>query len=267
MIKKLILKFYRLFLKVSLNKISKSQLNGNFSNIKFLKRSFHYFSFENGMTMRGIKFSNYNQDPFGNCLSKQDPLNFDKKKFQKSLNIFYQKEKDLKIRDYHNIFDGTKYADYPIWSFSYPWEEMTIDEKFKIYPRLVLENRNEYTNSKKHDLNLYDEFFSITHSNQFNGLLNSFNKNGFIDNSSRPKVIVLVKNKKWKWIMSGQGNHRAYIMRFLNYDKIPVEISKIVKYERLESLSSRAALCYDTTQRKNMFNLVYNSNSILRGIV
>lgn len=254
------------------NKLTPKENNGVFdvlTKFKFIKKSIHFLPYSRGLTIRGISFLVYNKDPFGSCFKNQDFKNFNKNTYAKKLEKFYISEKNKKIKDYNSVFLNSKYHNYPIWSFSYPWENMSIDEKYKHYPKLVLQNRIEYVvNSENLNLsNLYNLDYAISHANQFDDLLNKINSQGFNHDLSRPKVIILVKNNEWKWIMSGQGNHRAYLLRFLENNYLPVQIESIVHYEKLKKLKKKGNFSYTEKQAKKIFDYVFDGNNVTRGII
>jgi hypothetical protein len=271
--KKIIINLFRFIHKLfGFNKLSSHENNGSFdylTKFKFIKKAIHFLPYSRGLTIRGVSFSDYSKDPFGSCFKNQDFENFNKDIYIKNLEKFYTNEKNKKIKDYNSVFLNSKYQDYPIWSFSYPWENMSIDEKFKYYPKLVLQNRAEYVvNSDNLNFsNLYNLDYAITHANQFDNLLNIINSQGFNPNLSRPKVIILIKNNEWKWIMSGQGNHRAYLMRFLKKDSLPVEIESVIYYKKLKKLKKKGNLSYTEKQAKAIFDFVFDGCNVSRGII
>ena len=67
--------------------------------------------------------------------------------------------------------------------------------------------------------------------------------------------------------MSGQGNHRAYILKFLGYKKIPVEIVSVIYYSKLKSMFENKSTDYNLKNLKKVFNLIFTGENIVRGIV
>tara|TARA_B100000787_G_C16160203_1_gene281003 strand:+ start:17 stop:841 length:825 start_codon:yes stop_codon:yes gene_type:complete len=259
--------FHSIFKLDELNNFERLGGLSSSSKLKFIRKANLILPFERGLTMRGVSFNNYILDPFGSCLENQNN-NFDKKKFKNDLYEFYKAEKGKTIRNYNNIFSGEFYENYPIWSFSFPWENLSINEKLDIYPGLVIENRSEFLNNTLTDSdNLYDSVFSESHAIQFEKLINNLKDNGFNQNLARPKVIILIKNKKWKWIMSGQGNHRAYCMKFLGYENLPVQIEAVININELGKLNRKGKMSYSYKNAQDLFNLVYSGDNVSRGIV
>mgnify|MGYP001231868454 CR=1 FL=1 len=52
-------------------------------------------------------------------------------------------------------------------------------------------------------------------------LINKIKDQGYIENNyDYPSAVILIKDNKWRWIMSSSGNHRAHIKKELNYNYI-----------------------------------------------
>lgn len=260
--------FQRLHAGSGLNKLSQSELEGAVTDFLFLKlvpRSINIFSFNNGMTIRGIKFNNYELDPFGNCLSGQNPDLFDKEKFSRDLLQKLLREDNKVICDFNSIFNNSfKYL--PIPMFYYPWENFDFFTKEKSYNRLIIENRNEYLGQGNYE-SLDLDLIAKSHANQFCDLINIIARKGFDNTLPRPRVIVLKYGKRWRWIMSGQGNHRAYILKYLGYPSIPVEIAKFVDFDKLIRIEARIK-DYGVDELIRLRDLLFSENeNPLRGIL
>ena len=67
--------------------------------------------------------------------------------------------------------------------------------------------------------------------------------------------------------MSGQGNHRAYLMRFLKKDSLPVEIESVIYYKKLKKLKKKGNLSYTEKQAKAIFDFVFDGCNVSRGII
>lgn len=274
MIKKYSIKFLRFtHKKLKLDRLNKSELKGNLeiiSRYKFLKKSEHNLQFENGLTIRGIPFNNLTYDSFGYCLQG---LDIDKKielnHFTDKLNNILNDEKNKKIKDYNGIFEKNENGEYPIWCFVYPWENLTIKRKLKIYPSLVLENRQCYLNDISFLENMYDEKLAESHYNQFLQIISTLNKDGFDYKYERPRIIILKYKKKWKWIMSGQGNHRAYSCFLLGFSALPVEIVSIFDFDKQIHNKIISHPDYDTNSLKRLADYLFDENNKrnLRGVV
>ena len=68
-----------------------------------------------------------------------------------------------------------------------------------------------------------------SHILQFKNLINKIKQHGYIENhDDYPTAVILIKDNKWKWMMSSSGNHRSHIKKELNFDFINCKIIGIV---------------------------------------
>lgn len=261
--------FQRLHGLFGLNILNSRELAGVVSHslyLKLLPRSIHEFSFENGMTIRGIPFHDYELDPFGECLADQDNQSFNKDKFSRDLLKKIIDEDNKVIGDFNDIFQN-EYQHLPLPMFYYPWENFDFNLKEKNYYNLVVQNRSEYLELEdiQDEINLQQ--IAESHANQFGSLIKEITQNGFDGSLPRPRVIVLKYGNNWKWIMSGQGNHRAYILKYLNYKLIPVEVTKYIDFDRLIKSKSQLGE-YGVDEMIRLRNLLFFKNKkCLRGIL
>lgn len=273
--KKYLINTQNLILKLLyLNTLSKKEINGELfflTKIKLKKRANINVPFTLGRTNRGLSF---------NICEKNDPLGIVMNKISQnnksSEHLISELYEYLKIEEKKNIFNyfydltDKSLGNLPIWSLSYPWEIYNTDYKIKNFPNLVFKNRKNYlsnTESKKFDNFFYNVLLAKSHINQFNDIFLSFKNNGFIKTFDLPKIHILIKDKKWRWVMSGNGNHRAYVMYFLKYKFLPAEIVSIVKRDQIKFFIHKFKHNYSESFGLSIFDKIFHGESITRGII
>jgi hypothetical protein len=248
------------------------ELNGEIKKYTLLKlgrKARQQLSFSNGLTIRGISFHDRQNDAFSKALNKFNPdcqyFGIDERRFESTISQFYAFDKVKSINDFNNIFSHTPLKDYPIWSFVYPWEHVSMELKRANYLEMVKLNRNEYLE----DYELNYKWFIKSHFNQFLKIIKSLVENGFIKSKKPPKVIVLINGKQWKWIMSGEGNHRAYAANFIGIKKIQFQVDYVVNLNDFDSFPNRpGAESYDKQSLFKLYELLKKENlKPLRGIL
>lgn len=264
---------YNFFLKIFyLSELDDDELNGEIKKYTLLKlgrKARQELSFSNGLTIRGISFHDRQNDAFNKALNKFDPdchhFGIDDKHFECVINKSYEFDKVKSIKDFNNIFSHTPLEDYPIWCFVYPWEHVSMELKRAEYLEMVKFNRNEYLENDT----VNHKWFIKSHLNQFLKIIKSLTENGFIKSKKPPKVIVLINGKQWKWIMSGEGNHRAYAANFIGIKRIQFQIDYVVNLNDFDSPPNRpGAESYDKQSLYKLYALLKEENlEPLRGIL
>lgn len=265
---KKILRLFHSFL--HLDVLSQKEKDGKIdtmSSLKFIKKSFHNLPFKLGLTIRGVHFNGI--DPFCRALRYRDN-EINKQYFLSTLNNELFNQKDMTVNDFLPSNKNFEFNNFPIYTFAYPWDSHTFEDFNNNYLDLVIENRKEHSHHESLGLKkeqIYSNEFSLSHFFQFKKLLKSIKKNGFIYNDDRPRVLILKSGKKWKWIMSGQGNHRAYLLSMLNYENFPCEVIKIVDRDFFKTWPNVRNGVYSEEYALKIFDLVFSGTRILKGIV
>ena len=134
---------------------------------------------------------------------------------------------------------------------------------------MVLDNRKEYTENTGNiaSIFIYSKDYVYSHLSQFNKLLESIKRNGFKTELERPRVIILKNSNRWKWMMSGQGNHRAYLCSMLSYENLPCEIVNVVDRAKVKSWPNVVNGTYAKEHALEIFDLVFSGKNICKGIL
>lgn len=253
-----------------LNRLSSSEASGCLSMItsfKFIKKNIIKLPYHRGLTIRGVSFNHErckSPDGFIRALeAEDDSINEDK--FYSVLSSVYAEEQGLMISDFHNGIKDSNLRAKPIETFAYPWESNSIIKKEHSYKSELIQNRSCYKPNLSNDV--YDISHIDSHFIQFSTLYKSIMQHGFLSNNNPPKVFILVKDKEWKWIMSGDGNHRAYCNHLLGSQDLLVTIQGVIDRNNIFIQSKRNGHKYSKSELDDLFDILWSGQYCVRGIL
>tara|TARA_Y100000389_G_scaffold156195_1_gene157021 strand:- start:1805 stop:2662 length:858 start_codon:yes stop_codon:yes gene_type:complete len=260
-----------------LDKLNKNEESGKISKItkfKFIPKSKINVPFSLGRSIRGLPFKdNLKKDPFGVFINNifQE---IDKDRNIEYLFTHFKKEKVSNAGKVVGLKSNLNLKKYPAWALVMPWEKISIEKKYKNYHKLFIKNRSKYNaniKQQKH-LKLEDFFYSYDYADsqyiQSKQLLENIKKNrlrSFKYNDS-PKVYILIDNNEWRWCMSGEGNHRAYISSILGHKSFECVIDGIVDKKNISKCYNVKNGLYTSTEAKTIFNHFFSGDKCLRGL-
>ena len=162
------------------------------------------------------------------------------------------------IEDYHHLLD------IPGLSDQYD-EQKSIIEKEHSYKFDLMQNRSGYLSNLSNDV--YDISHIHSHFIQFSNLYKSIMQHGFLPNNNPPKVFILVKGKEWKWIMSGDGNHRAYCNHLSGSQDLIATIQGVIDRNNIIIRSNRNGHKYSNSELGDLFDILWSGEHCMRGIL
>lgn len=239
------------------------------SKLKFVNNAIFYFPFPLGRTIRGVNFNTLNGDAFVVALSEQIKDNFNTELLAHRLATVYRSEMRFTISDKLPFLSHCELGRLPLWSMAYPWERDSPFSKLYEYPDNVLRNRLSYLKGDtdlKSDI-LDPSIFGRSHAVQFSDLCQSVLANGFQLNKPLPCVYILRSDREWRWVMSGSGNHRAYILNFLGFETLPAQVVGVFDRAKVSSFPLVRNGIYSKDQAIKVFDLVFSGRNILRGVM
>ena len=246
---------------------------GNYFWFKIL-RSQKYFSYENGLTVRGVRFDKIDNDPMALAVSKLFPLTQSSEKdFSEILYKTYVIERKMSAAQILGLDSNHESAKYPIWAMVYPWDGESINTRFKRYPNALMQNRS--THGLRFDRSDYKHLIQQSYSleaaknqaKQYIKLLKNIQENGYIDGNSLPHVLILKKGSRWKWIMGVEGNHRAYLNHFFKKPSLYAEVIYIVDISKAYKWKNVQNGLYTLDEARYFFNLVFKGEVSTRGLI
>jgi hypothetical protein len=275
-----ILKCILSFLKaiLYLDKLNKNEESGKiskFTKFKFIPKSKIYAPFSLGRSIRGLPFNdNLKKDPLGIFINNifQE---IDKDRNIEYLFSHFKKEKVSSAGTVVGLKSNLNLKKYPAWALVLPWEKISIEKKYKNYHKLLIKSRSKYNaniKQQKH-LKLEDFFYSYDYADsqyiQSKQLLENIKKNrlrSFKYNDS-PRIYILIDNNEWRWCMSDEGNHRAYIFSILGNKSFQCIIEGIVDKKNISNCYNVKNGLYSSTEAKTIFNHFFSGDKCLRGLV
>ena len=253
-------------------RLTESEGSGYFhktTKIKLVTKTYQNLPMFLGHSVRGISFDNRGLDPFSSALVTSKD-NFDAVYFSENLYQALLREKNKVIGDV-NPFINRRHHDKPIWSNVLPWDDYSVENMFANYQNAVFENRNSQLDhegfSKKVNDSLYTESFIESHVNQFQKLYRSIKTYGFYTTNDFPKVNILVDGDRWRWMMTGQGNHRFYILQLLGFTSFPCEINKLIYSNNMTKFSNVLNNDYSGNAAQKIFDILFLGKKMCRGII
>ena len=255
-----------------LNTLSPTELSGkaeNLTKFKLIKHGVYELPFDLGRTMRGVRFNLLHSDPFLFALESQSPENFNAHILSRQFAEAYSYELSLKIQDRHPDLLDTPLGILPLWAMVYPWEKESPFFKLSNYMKKVMENRMSFLSMEPNqEFEVLDPtIFGRSQAVQFADLLNSISSNGFQYGRSMPCVYILRSGDIWRWIMSGSGNHRAYLLNYLRYPLLPARIVGLIDRDDIASLPLVRDGTYTIEFALHLFDSVFDGDLTLRSII
>jgi hypothetical protein len=183
-------------------------------------------------------------------------------KIHKSLTSYNNAAEYLDIETDEN----KKLINYPWWSTVYPWENRTFENKLKHYPQEVKKNRlsnNMKILSNNPDEIMKDDFENSlsSHAKQYAELTEKIRKDGFKYDASYAHISaeIFVDKNMFCWKVGLEGNHRIAAAAALGLEKIPVNITKIIKLDELEYWPNVKLGYFNKKQAIKIFYSIFNA--------
>jgi hypothetical protein len=271
-----ILNTLKIFLKLDrLNIVEKSGQLLFITKFKFFFHTKIIVPFSLGQSIRGLSFRKYlENDPFA-VFVKKIFENKNKETIQRELFKDLEKEKTLTAADIIGLENNLKLAKFPSWALVLPWEKISIEKKFENYESHFIKNRLKYSSyinnfEKSFDNKfVYSNDYVQTQFYQTQNLLKNIKKNGLkpYKFNDSPKISILINNQKWKWVMSGEGNHRAYISNLCGHEFFECTIEMVVNKKDIKSFYNVKNGLYSISEAAFVFDNFFTGKKCLRGII
>ena len=256
-------------------RLSETEKKGNFLKLTYCKIFLSpnvRLPYELGRTIRGTKFDR-SKDIYSKVVS--NILN--NKSSDEVIKILYNEYQNFEhesVLDINNFLTSSKIISYPSWLMVLPWDNSDVTTMKKNYLLSFYKNRSENGMSfidktlEHYEEKIFSYDTAKSHVNQFERLINKIKDQGYIENNyDYPTAVILIKDKKWRWIMSSSGNHRAHIKKELNYNYINCKISGVVNYSKLHRLKNVVNGIFNEKEAAILFDNVFKGEVPVRGAI
>jgi len=254
-------------------RLNKDEINGNLKYFTLFKFHISYsleLPFSNGRTVRGVKF-NSELDIYSKTV--KDILN--EKNTDQIIISLYKKYKSFepkKVSDLNSFISNRKLRKYPIWAMLLPWEKGELSNIKQRYLLSFHHNRSEngmrFKDDKLENIEtmIYSKDTAKSHVFQFKKLIQKIKKRGYIVNyNDLPTALIFIKDKKWFWMMSSSGNHRAHIMSELKSKNFKCRIVGIIKYSELDRATNVTKKIFNQDEARFFFDKIFKGYKPIRG--
>ena len=227
-----------------------------------------------GRSVRGLKFQRHDQKDLFSQLVADVIANKDRNLLSQQLYNYYKEYSHLSSADVVTLPGNNYLSQYPEWALVLPWENQRIEDKFRKYSDYFIDNRT--THGLKIDGNIHNSdssqtFYSFSGAcsqiEQTYKLYQSFSRYGIIQKRNVPIIDILVDRSQWRWMMSCSGNHRCYLMFNMGHSELESRIGKIVKKRDSKHWPNVKNGLYSVEEAEHLFDLVFDGNTAIRGIV
>ena len=100
-----------------------------------------------------------------------------------------------------------------------------------------------------------------SHVKQYISLINLIKRDKYIPEikNSYIEVELLLKNDKYCWKPSGEGNHRATVVASLGYKEIKALVTRVVRFEEVEYWPNVVNGCYQKKDAEIIFDRFFEA--------
>ena len=257
--------------------MSKHELEGFIRPFTFF-RFIRYFKiralYSLGRSVRGLKFQRHDQKDLFSQLVADVISNKDRNLLSQQLYDYYQTYSHLSSADVVTLPGNNYLSQYPEWALVLPWENQRIEDKFRKYSDYFIDNRSTHglkIDSNIHNSDISETFYSFSGAcsqiEQTYKLYQSFSRYGIIQKRNVPIIDILVDKSQWRWMMSCSGNHRCYLIFNMGYSVLESRIGTIVKKCNSKYWPNVKNGLYSVDEAEYLFDLVFEGNTPIRGIV
>ena len=256
--------FKKLFFLQNLNYLEEEGNLTKFTKLKLIPKSAINLPFKMGRTSRGVAFKNINlSDPFGELILKQ-LRGISRDQLIVGWYKLLAEEKNSNAADIMNCQNNQRLKHLPAWTCVLPWEECSSIDKLHSYLPNFFKNRisNGAKFNKPYRKLTENDIYSISigesHVLQTEKLLKSIQKSGIIKNKDLPRVIILIRDKEWRWSISTNGNHRSYIYYGLGESYLYAIIHQIIYKKDSKKWFNVVNKNYTISEAEEIFDNIFD---------
>ena len=161
----------------------------------------------------------------------------------------------------------------PHWAIVMPWEKISFQDKLSHYSDLFKENRTSFgvnfedvfsTDSSK---SMYSHQVARSQVEQTRKLMSSIENKGILKTNQLPLVFILKNGRRWRWCMTGEGNHRAYIFALLKETTMLAEVYAVVDRDKVDLWPNVLNGNYTREEALPVFDSFFDGKDCIRGMI
>jgi hypothetical protein len=261
---------------LNLNTLNELESDGNFSWItrfRLLPKTKVTLPFTLGISCRGCAFVDHiDKDPFAKIVEQVLVSDGDDHIIEYLLKC-YENEQKLVGETPMRELAPAAFSNVPPWAIVMPWEKISLQEKLRLYLELYKANRGMYganlrtTQSDSPSSFLYSTAAARSQVEQTRKLVCDIRSRGIIETGDLPLVYVLRRGRQWRWCMTGEGNHRAYIFSLMGEPSMLAEVYAFVDRDRASEWPNVLNGNYTVEEALPVFDSYFEGRNCIRGVV
>lgn len=162
--------------------------------------------------------------------------------------------------------ESKKLMNYPAWAAVLPWDNWSIEEKFKKFPLAVKLNRADNglqirTNDPDEIMRIDEKHSLPSHARQY-AMLTELIKNNGLRYGNKYRYItaeVFIDGAEARWKLGGEGNHRGKVAAALGLKNIPVIVTNVIKIDELRLWPNVINKTFSEKDAKFIFSCIFNA--------
>tara|TARA_B110000977_G_scaffold191369_1_gene263417 strand:- start:56 stop:895 length:840 start_codon:yes stop_codon:yes gene_type:complete len=260
---------------LSLTNLTDKEISGNFgwrTNFCFLPKTNVRLPFSLGRTVRGCSFVNdIDKDPFAKIVKQVLKSDHDEHAIAMLIEC-YEGELSLFGKSPMGSLEPKMFLGCPPWAIVMPWEKISFQNKLAKYPNVFKNNRGSFGVNFHENIShdsfkfMYSRNVARSQVEQTRRLIDSIKSKGILEIGQLPLVYVLRDGRRWKWCMTGEGNHRAYIFALLKQSDMLVEVYTLVDREKVDSWPNVINGNYTREEALPVFDSFFEGTDCIRGM-
>lgn len=186
----------------------------------------------------------------------------------------YQVEADLSAAELLGFKAGHELARYPAWALVLPWEPQSVEQRYEQYPQAIYRNRSAHgvmfpdpTLTSAVMRVAYSYEAAMSQVMQFERLLKLLSVGGTLSVESLPTITVLRGGPQWRWMMSDEGNHRAYIMNYLGRKFFRCRVRSVVQRNQVSNWPNVQSGLFTANEAISIFDSCFSGSERLKGLL
>lgn len=239
--------------------------------LKFIPRSTVVVPFALGRTIRGVGFQGgILSDPFYEFAAMCANSGFDYSQTQSFMMREYERESRLTSADIVGFPSNAILRNFPAWALPMPWDKLSAADRFSQYGHKFVENRTKHGAQFSDKMEIASYIYSCENAksqiNQTRALWKKISVNGVLPIRPFPGIYILLSGDSWRWIMSDDGNHRAYLSFISGEEFLRASLRGTIKRSEVSLWPNVLNGLFSPSEALDLFDSFFNGDRVRRGL-